>query len=423
MSRKSLAAAPNAATLLLRVSCPFALAYFFSYLFRSVNAVIAPELTADLGLTPADLGLLTAAYFLSFALAQLPVGLLLDRYGPRRVEAGLLLFAAVGAGLFGRAESLTGLVVGRALIGLGVSACLMAAFRAFALWYPVLRLPLVNGLQMAAGGLGALAATAPTRMALNYIDWRGIFGVLAGLTLLVALVLFRVVPERPTEGAGEPLKDQLHGLREIFTSRIFWRITPWTVACQAAYLAIQGLWSGPWLRDVSGLGAEPLSRILLAVAAAMIAGYLLAGLLTERLAQRGIPGETVAAAGMTVFMAVQGLLIISHGRWPFLVWGLFGVFGTASILPYAILTQSFPRRLAGRVSTALNMLVFLAAFAVQWGIGAIIGLWPETAGRFAPASYQTAFALLLALQGATWAWYLYSGWNRLRPEQAESQEA
>src|SRR5512134_357876 len=115
----------------LRIFIPFALGYFLSYLYRTVNAVLAPDLVRDLGLDPAGLGLLTSAYFFAFALAQLPIGILLDRYGPRRVEACLLLFAAAGALLFARATSLPELLLGRGLIGLGVAACLMAAFKAF----------------------------------------------------------------------------------------------------------------------------------------------------------------------------------------------------------------------------------------------------------------------------------------------------
>ncbi len=144
--------------ILLRVFIPFALGFFLSYLFRTVNAVIAPDLVRDIGVDPASLGLLTSAYFLSFAAFQLPLGVLLDRYGARRVEATLLLFAAAGAFVFARAETLTGLMLGRALIGLGVSACLMAAFKAFTLWFPAERLPLANGIQMISGGVGALVS-------------------------------------------------------------------------------------------------------------------------------------------------------------------------------------------------------------------------------------------------------------------------
>ncbi len=407
---------PTTTTILLRVSLPFALGYFLSYLFRAVNAVIAPELVADLGLNPADLGLLTSTYFLTFAFAQLPLGLLLDRYGPRLVETVLLLFAAAGAFLFARATSLEGLVLGRALIGFGVSACLMAAFKAFVMWYPVSRLPLVNGLQMAAGGLGALTATAPIRTALNHTDWRGVFVVLALLTAAVALILFRTVPERATEGAGESLGVQLRGIRHIFTSPVFWRIAPWAVASQAAFLSIQGLWSGPWLRDVANLTPDGSARILLGVAAAMVAGFLLIGFIAERLARLGIRPAQVAISGMGLFMLTQLALILGGGPWPVLTWLLFGFFGTTSILPYAILSQSFPSHLAGRVNTGLNVLVFLAAFAAQWGIGVIIGLWPQLAdGRFAPAGYQAGFGLVLLLQLTTCTWYGLAGRRATEP--------
>src|SRR5512134_2827170 len=136
----------------LRIFIPFALGYFLSYLYRTVNAVLAPDLVRDIGLEPASLGLLTSAYFLAFAAAQLPLGILLDRYGPRRVEAGLLLFAAGGALLFGRAATLGELLLARALIGVGVAACLMAAFKAFTDWFPRELLPFVNGIQMVSGG-------------------------------------------------------------------------------------------------------------------------------------------------------------------------------------------------------------------------------------------------------------------------------
>ena len=125
---------------LLRVFIPFAFGYFLSYVYRTVNAVIAPDLVADAGLAPAALGLLTSAYFLAFAAFQIPLGVLLDRFGSRRVEAVLLVIAAAGAIVFALAEGVTGLIVGRALIGLGVSACLMAAFKAFSTWLPPERL-------------------------------------------------------------------------------------------------------------------------------------------------------------------------------------------------------------------------------------------------------------------------------------------
>ena len=155
-----------------RVYSPFALGYAISYFYRNTNAIIESDLVDELGLGPADLGLLTGAYFFSFAIFQLPLGILLDRYGPRRTEAVLLLFAALGAWIFSKADSLSGLILGRLLIGLGVSACLMAAFKAYVIWFSSGRLPMINGLQMAAGGLGALVATTPLQNVLSITNWR-----------------------------------------------------------------------------------------------------------------------------------------------------------------------------------------------------------------------------------------------------------
>ena len=398
---------PLTAATLLRVFIPFALGYFLSYVFRTVNAVIAPVLVADVGLVPASLGLLTSAYFLAFASCQLPLGLLLDRFGSRRVESAMLLFAAAGALVFARAESLAGLVAGRALIGLGVSACLMAAFKAFSTWFPPERLPLANGVQMVSGGLGALAATAPVEAALAFTDWRGVFLALAGLTLVAAVTIFLVVPEADAPPAGESLRQQLQGLRTIYTSRSFWRLAPWAILSQAAYLSIQGLWSGPWLRDVAGYDRSRVAAMLLSVALAMIAGYLGFGTLADRLRRRGVAPVQVAAAAMGCFILVQVLLLAQWLPATRPLWVLFGFFGTSAILPYAIIAQSFPRHLTGRATAALNLPVFVAAFAAQWGIGAIIGLWPQHAGHYHPDGYRAGFGLLLLFEvlAALWFWW------------------
>jgi len=155
-----------------------------------VNAVIAPDLVTDLNLDPSELGLLTATYFIAFASAQLPLGVLLDRFGPRMVESFLLLFAGAGAIIFAISHTLTGVIIGRALIGFGVSACLMAAFKSYVIWFPANILSRINGFQMAAGGVGALAATTPVAWALHFTDWRGLFWALALFSFASALAVF-----------------------------------------------------------------------------------------------------------------------------------------------------------------------------------------------------------------------------------------
>lgn len=393
--------------LLLRIFVPFAAGYFLSFLFRVVNAVLAPHLLTDLHLGSSSLGLLTATYFIAFASAQLPLGVLLDRFGPRRVEALLLLIAASGAFCFARAQSLPMLILGRALIGLGVSACLMAAFKAFTQWFRPEKLPLINGLQMAAGGLGALAATSPVQWMLGWSSWRGVFLGLSLLTLAVAVVVFFMVPARATSGGGEPLAQQLRGIATVFSSPVFWRIAPLTALSQGSFYAIQGLWAGPWLKSVDRLQPQAVVDGLWWLAVAMVAGFILLGSLGGRLQRWGISVCTSAVTGMGLFIIIQAALIFGPPSWHGGLWLLFGFVGTSGILTYATLSQDFAPQLSGRVNTALNLLVFVAAFIGQWLIGLVAGCWPDPEpGRLAATGLRVGFAVLLAAQGAALLWYL-----------------
>jgi predicted MFS family arabinose efflux permease len=394
---------------ILRVFLPFAAGYFISYLYRVVNAVIAPNLIADTGVGPSALGLLTATYFITFASFQLPLGVLLDRFGPRKVEAVLLIFAAFGAFIFAQAESLSGLVVGRAFIGFGVSACLMAAFKAYTLWFSREKWPMVNGFQMAAGGLGALAATSPVEATLQFTDWRGVFMGLALLTLLTAVSVFLIVPEKKSEATGESLQNQLRGILEVFTSSKFWRTAPLTTMSQAAFLAIQGLWAGPWLTHVAKFERTEIAGLLFWVAVAMIAGFITLGTITEHLSRRGISVATTAVIGMTLFMFVQLLLILGPIGWCVPLWMAFGFVGTSGVLAYSVLAQSFPVHLSGRVTTALNLLVFIAAFACQWAIGGIIDYFSKDETILSTEGFNAGFILLLLLEFCGLLLYMLAG--------------
>jgi predicted MFS family arabinose efflux permease len=383
-----------------RVFVPFALGFFLSYLYRAVNSVIAADLVVDLGIDPAQLGLLTSTYFLAFVATQIPLGVALDRFEPRRVEALLLLVAAAGALLFARAESLAGLVLGRALIGLGVSACLMAPFTAYVRWVPAERLSTINGLQLAAGGFGALTATYPVQLGLGVVGWRGVFLVLAGLTLVVAALIRFVVP--PTEGVSSTrtVKSQLRELRGIFGSPAFRRVAPWAALSQASFLAVQGLWAGPWLLEVGGYTREAAAFILMLVAVAMIIGYVFAGAIAARLGRRGVSPTLVMATGMLAFTATLiALRLIPPGYFTPVIWVLFGFFGTSGTLAYAVLSRAVGREAAGRVNTAHNLLVFIAAFGTQWGVGTVV-----KHGGAGSVGYDRALTLIIALTlaGATW---------------------
>ena len=396
------------ATAVLRVFLPFAFGYFLSYLFRVVNAVIAPDITADLGLGPSTLGLLTASYFISFASSQLPLGILLDRYGPRIIEAGLLIFAAAGALIFARAQSLTGLIVGRSLIGFGVSACLMAAFKSYVIWFPRESLARVNGIQMASGALGALAASSPVEWALGFTDWRGVFTLLALLCVLASLAVYFLVPQQPSQTNGTDLATQVKEIIQILKSREFLRLAPLAALSQGGYIGIQGLWAGPWLRDVAGLDRHGAAQILSLAAVAMVFGFIGLGSIAERLARRGIPVRTSAVTGMGALICIQALITFNAPLPPALILVFFGFFGTSGILSYTALTLAFPSHLSGRVTTGINLMVFIGAFVLQWAVGVVINLWPQVGpGQYAVEGYRAGFCMVTALQCAGLLWYIW----------------
>jgi MFS family permease len=231
------------------VFLPFAAGYYLSCLFRTINALISGQLTSDLSLDAADLGLLTSVYFLTFAAAQIPIGVLLDRYGPRRVQSVLLLVAAVGAALFGASQGFLPLVAARAMIGLGAAAALTAGLKAIILWFPKERVALVNGYMIMLGALGAVTATAPAERLIDWTGWRGLFEILAVATAASALVIYLVVPDP----VASPKSATPVSLKTVYADSRFWRLAPLSATCVGSAWALQGLWAAPWLTDVEGL--------------------------------------------------------------------------------------------------------------------------------------------------------------------------
>ena len=384
---------------------PFAGAYFLSYLYRTVNAVVGPLLTREMALGAGALGLLTSAYFLAFAAAQLPLGMLLDRFGARRVESGLLLVAATGAGVFALGEDLFELALGRGLIGLGVSACLMAAFKAFSLSFSPHRQASLTGWIMTSGGLGALAASTPLEAALQLADWRQIFFALAALTVAVALWLFYSVPEQRAQVGPEPLAAQFAGVRSIFRSAHFWRFVPLGMMLTGGFMAVQSLWSISWLMQVNGYSRAVAAEHLAGMSVAMLLVYLLIGLLATGLARRGIRPVMLLAGGLALSLAALTLIVTEAVAQTRLLWIAYGSFASFGTLVYSQTAAGFPVELSGRVNTALNLMVFLGAFGVQWGLGVLIDLL-QAHGQSVPLAYRSAFLALLTSQVAAYAWFL-----------------
>jgi predicted MFS family arabinose efflux permease len=395
-----------AATLLM-VLAPFALGYFLSNLFRAVNAVVAPNLAADLGLGAAELGLLTSAYLFAFALFQLPLGVLLDRFGPRRVQAALLGCAAVASLLFAIGRDSATLTCARALIGLGFAGGLMSGFKAVVLWVPEPRRALANGVIMAFGALGVLVATVPTELAVQAVGWRAVFVALSAITFAVAALIFLAVPERGASATGEDLARQIAALLRILSDGAFWRLAPLLASTAGSHIAIQTLWAGPWFRDVAGLDRIGVANHLMVVAIAFFVGILLTSAVADWFVRRGVDLLTVMLGFIAVFLLSELAIVLQWTSLNLLMWVVFGMTGQVAVLAYPWLASYFGAALSGRAQTAMNLVLFLAAFGAQYAIGAIIDLFPSTpGGGYDPTGYQVGFGVFLAAQLLALVWYL-----------------
>jgi predicted MFS family arabinose efflux permease len=394
--------------IVLQVLVPFAVGYIMVWLLRSVNAVVAPDLVRELGLSASGLGLLTAAYFFTYAAMQLPVGLLLDRFGPRRTQSGLFLFAALGCVGFSLAQNELTLTLSRALIGLGLAGGLMTGFKTVALWLPREKVAMGNGCYMAVGGLGAVLAATPSSLLVQAIGWRPSFVLFGAATLAAAAVIYLVVPERGGGGRIETFPEQLAGLARVVRDRVFWKVTPLVATTNAAALAVQSLWLGPWLVDVGGLSRGEAANYLMACSLGFAIGVASVGSLISWLVRRGVDTLTVLAYAVLPFFVVQALMV-SDVATGFLLpvavaYGLTGQVATMALAKYP---EHFGVALAGRATTATNLVAFVLAFSCQYAVGWVIDFWPPGPnGGYHPDGYRAAFAGALAIQVAAYAWYL-----------------
>lgn len=384
---------------------PFAAGYYLAYLFRTINAAISPALASDFALDAAETGLLASIYFLVFGLTQIPIGVLLDRFGPRRVQGVLLVIAAGGATLFGTASSFPELLVARAMIGLGVAGSLMAGLKVIVTWFPRERVALANGWMIMLGSFGAVTATAPADWLLNYLGWRSLFEILTIGTVTVAGLIYMVVPERISDAeiatsARKPLT-----LWSIYSDPRFLRIAPFSAACIGSSWALQSLWAAAWLTDVEGFDHQGRAAQMFLMAVGLSLGALLLGAMADRLRKLNIKTEVLLAGVGALFIVAELVLVLRIPLPSLLPWSIVSIAGAATVLSFAVIADYFPKEFAARANGALNLLHFGWAFTMQYGIGLVVEQWLPHEGHYPVVAYQAAFGLSLALQAAALAWF------------------
>lgn len=390
----------------------FALGYFCSTLVRAITATLSPTLTSEFNLNAQDLGLLAGGYFLGFSLTQLPLGRLLDKYGPQKVVLAFLFFAVLGCLAFSWADSFHGLLAARILCGMGVSACLMAPLTGYRRWFDANTQLRANSWMLMTGSLGMLAATLPVQWLMPIWGWRALFVMLAAMVVVTMVLMAWVVPRWQTvkaEAGASPSQLEDDGsYREIWKSAYFWRMTPIGFFSYGGMVAIQTLWAGPWMTQVAGWTAGEAAQGLFFINLAMLLTFWVWGLITPALSRKGVPVERLIAWGLPLsFVTIGALAWLGPAVGSAAAWALalLCMSSTFVALAQPAVGMAFPSHLAGRALSAYNLVVFVGVFVVQWGIGLLVDAG-RGMGLEKSASYQWALACFGLCSLLSWVFFL-----------------
>ncbi|WP_439590433.1 MFS transporter [Hydrogenophaga sp.] len=371
----------------------FVLAYFLSALLRAITATLSPVLSAEMALSAGDLGLLAGGYFFGFALTQLPLGSWLDRYGPRVVVLGFLSVAVAGCAAFAMATSFSGLLAARVLIGMGVSACLMAPLTGYRRWLTPAQQMRANSWMLMSGSLGMVASTLPVQWLMPLTGWRGIFWGLTVLLLLSMVALAMTVPRwQQTQARTAAAHPAMQGYGFIWRHPYFRQMLPVGIVNYGGMIAVQTLWAGPWMVKVAGYTPQAAAAGLFGINLSMLCTFWVWGMVNPHLSRRGFSPEGLIAWGMPLSLAVLAAIVLLGADAGWALWALFCVSSTFASLSQPAVALALPAEAAGRALSAYNLAIFVGVFAVQWSIGLLIealGLlgWSES------ARYRGAFAI------------------------------
>lgn len=394
----------------------FAGTYFLSALVRAITATLSPTLSAELSLTPGDLGLLAGGYFFGFALTQLPMGRWLDQHGPKRVVLAFLAMAVAGCAAFALASSFGGLLFARVLTGMGLSACLMAPLTGFRRWLrPAVQLR-ANSWMLMTGSMGMVASTLPVQWLLPVIGWRGLFWALAVLFVLAIVVLAWSVPAWSREAHAPVPADgaQGSGYAQIWRHPYFRTMVPVGFMNYGGMVAVQALWAGPWMVKVSGYTPDEAAMGLFAINLSMLMAFWTWGVVNPHLARRGIRPETLIGWGLPISLVVIVAIAWLGAQAGWALWALFCVGSTFVSLSQPAVAMALPPQAAGRALSAYNLVIFGGVFVLQWGIGLAIDAL-NAFGWSEPDRYRGAVALFALCCVAAYAAF-WRGWRRIERE-------
>ena len=375
--------------------------FFLSQFYRVSNAVIAPQLLNDLLIDTRGLGLLSASFFYAFALTQIPIGLLLDKIGPRSMMTALSAMGIFGAVIFSWADSMTLGVTGRVLLGVGMACNLMGTYKLLTLWFSPKAFATLAGIVVALGTAGNMLATTPLVILVNQFGWRSSFQLIAVINFILTFLFYIIVRDRPLQGdsdfpvASMNTRQAFGNIQKLFKQKDFWIISFATFARYGIFAAFQALWAGPYLMEVMGYSALTTGNLILLLNVGMISGAPCWGILSDRLFNTR--KWVIIAGSIAIVLTIIILAIIPLGT-PLslvsLLFFCFGFFNATGLLMYPHIKELMPLEMSGTAMTGINFFTMIGPAVFLQGLGILMQtLYPEASRG--PEAFNAAFMVCI----------------------------
>ena len=395
-----------------------ATAYVASHFFRASNVTIGLDLMRDLAIGPEALGGLTGAFFFGFAAMQIPCGFFFDRFGPRCTVTGMLVLATIGGIVFTLAPTWPILLTGRTLMGAGFGVMLIGSMVVISRWFPPDRFSTLTAMVLSIGLVGNLVATTPLAWASEAVGWRSVFAAAVLFTALASIAVWIVVRDAPPghpflARTPEPPREMLQGLVEVLRNPRLKFILALNFCHYACTFTVQGLWGGPYLREVHGLSAIEAGNVLFAAVIAYQAGMLFFGPLDRVLDTR----KRIAIGGTLVMISILALLAVPTRLPAWVAIAAMIAVGFFSACSTMVMTHGrgiIPDRLIGRGMATINTSVMFGVACMQTLSGIVVGAFePLADGARSGTAYRALFGVLAVV--LTVALAVYSRSEDVKP--------
>ena len=394
------------------IFCVFAFGFFISNLLRSITATLTPVLTSEFDLSAGNLGLLAGGYFLGFSLMQIPAGLLLDKYGPKKVVAYLLLIALVSTISFAFAKSFTGLLISRFFIGVGVAACLMGPLTGYRVWFEDKYQQRANSWMLMVASFGFVISTLPVQILLPIIGWRSIFLIISILILLSIILILIFAPSWNNNVQNQNIQsaESTGRLSDVWKNKFFISLIPLAFLNYGGVQAIQTLWAGPWMLNVAGYSPLESATGLFWINIIMLFAFMFWGYILPKFSSLGIDSMKIVKIGLPISYIVLFCIIIMGQKAGAMMFTLYILSSIVLSLTQPALALSFPQNLAGKSLTSLNVFIHSGTFFVQWGIGLLIDL-SKNMGANIITSYKISLSIFLILCILSYIFFIFFNKN------------